>query len=121
MAEKISMTPNELSEAQRGWFRTMVTSAVGVISLVTSTWLVISSITEVKHTVKSNTTTVQTINTRVKVLEDLRIPRAVTTAKTESALSSIDGTLKSIELRLFRIENKDRAGFNVTPSPIREN
>jgi len=62
MAEKISMTPNELSEAQRGWFRTMVTSAVGVISLVTSTWLVISSITEVKHTVKTNTTTVQTIN-----------------------------------------------------------
>ena len=109
------MTATEMREAHRGWLRVILTSAVGLVSLATSTWLVVSHITELKIQVRTNTEVAAKFDGRLKVLEDLRIPSAATAATTQTVLGSISTTLTQIERRLYRIETGKRSGFLMTP------
>lgn len=106
-----TMDPHELREAHRGWLRVLLTSALGIVSLATSTWLVVSHITELKIQVRTNAEISVEHNERLKVLENLRIPGAASAATTAIQLSSINETLIEIERRLYNIEARGQQGL----------
>lgn len=103
------MTEAQLQrEIKSGWFRTVVTTAVGILALGTSTYTVVAKITAFELKVAQNEKTIAAHDNRLRELEGRRLPDGLAIGQLEATLRALQKSLERVETRLERIEQQQR-------------
>lgn len=101
------MTEGQLKrEIRSGWFRTVVTTAVGVVALATSTYTVVAKITAFEAAVEKHDKAIAENDRRLRELESRRLPDGLAIGQLEATLKAVQRTLERVEIRLERIEQR---------------
>lgn len=103
------MTEGQLQrEIKSGWFRTLITTLVGIAALGTSTYTVVAKITAFELKVQQNEKTIAAHDARLRELENKRLPDGLAIGQLETTLRAVQKTLERVENRLERIEQQQR-------------
>ena len=99
-------------EIRSGWFRTLVTTLVGVSALAGSTYTVVANITEMRIMVAQNSKGITNNHERLEKLESKQLPDGLERGQLQAAIKSVQITLDKIERRMERLEELQR---NIKP------
>lgn len=90
-----------------GWARTAVTTGVGIVALIGSTYTVVSKITTFENTLMATKEQVSTVSDRVTVLERAQLPAGLEQGRLAVMLGNIERSLARIEKRMDDFERKN--------------
>lgn len=95
-------------EIKSGWFRTLITTAVGIAALGASTYTVVAKITAFELKVEANEEHIAKNDARLMELERNRLPNGLAIGQLQESLKSLQRTLERVETRLERMEEQAR-------------